>query len=114
MSSSYCVKARWKQYHLSLRNGSGETIQNESLLAGRALDVVLDDVHHDIVADQLTIVHGLLSAKTVLRSYSSEREKSEPTLGDGVTKHVTSGKMTDAVLLLDGRSLSTLTATGRS
>ena len=68
------VRRKGGNHHLSLRNGSGETVQNESLLAGGALDVVLDDVHHNIIADKLTVVHGLLGTKTVLRSYSVSRK----------------------------------------
>ena len=56
-------------YHFSLRNGSGETIEDETLLAGRALDVVLNDVDNNVVTNKLTRVHGFLSTKTVFGTY---------------------------------------------
>ena len=60
-----------KTYHLSLRNSSRETVQNETLLASRAVNVILDDVDHDIVAHESSGIHGLLSTQTVLSSYQS-------------------------------------------
>ena len=102
-----------KTYHLGLRNSSRETVQNETLLASRAVDVVLDDVDHDIVAHESSGVHGLLSTQTVLRSYHSN-EHPFPTSGNSVAEHIASSEMANAILLLDLGSLSSLSATGRS
>ena len=60
-----------QSYHLSLRNGTRETIQNESLLASRTVNVILDDVHHNIITHQSTCIHCFFGTKTIFSAYNS-------------------------------------------
>ena len=61
------------------------------------LQVVLDHVDHDLVADESTVIHDLLGLHTDLGL-----------VGNGSAEHVTSSQMADAVLLLDAGGLGAL------
>ena len=61
-------------------------------------ELLLDHTHHDLVADQLAAVHNLLGGFAELGLRGNLR-----------AEHITSSKVTDAVLLRDVRRLCALT-----
>lgn len=61
------------------------------------VQLVLDHANHDLVRHKLALVHDLLGLATELGLSSDLR-----------AKHVTSGQVAGAVLVLDPRRLSTL------
>jgi len=89
---------------LGLRYCAGEAVEDESLGAlGVVLELRLDHVDHDLVANQTTRVHDLLC-------FPAERSLCR----DLRAQHVSGSKMASAELLLDLGRLSTLASTGRT
>lgn len=88
---------------LGLCHSSGETIQDETLLALRVPDGLSDDASDDIITNQLASIHDGLGLLAHLRA-----------ILHSLSQHITSGQVAQAVLILDSRSLSSLTSTRRA
>ena len=98
-----------------LRNGTGETVKDETgvrtveskaqlellyappLALRVLLELLLDHADHDLVTDETTLVHDLLGGLAQLSLAGNLR-----------TKHVSGSKVADAVLLSDLGSLGAL------
>lgn len=84
-------------YLLSLRHSSGEPIQQETILAVRLVQVLVDHVHNHLIRHQLAFIHDLLEAAPELRPR-----------GYFGPKHVAGRQMTHTVFLFQFWSLTTL------
>ena len=86
---------------LGLRNGTGETVQNEAVLAGIACQLLLDETDDDLVGNQLTGIHVAFGLEAQLGAFL-----------DGGAESVTGGNGGNAVLCADVGCLGTLTGPG--
>lgn len=82
---------------LGLLDGTRESVEDESLLTLGLSEVLLDDTDNDLIAHETTSIHDLLGLLAHLRSSL-----------DSGTEHVSGGEVAKAVLLLEGRSVGSL------
>lgn len=89
-----------KRHLFSLDGGTGKPIQDKPILALFAVQVVLDEVHDEIVTDQTARFHDALCFQT------------QWGLGlDRRPQHVTGGQVADAVAVTNRRRLGALART---
>ena len=88
---------------LGLVDSSGETVQDKALVALRALDSVGNNTSNNLITHELASIHKRLSLEADLGAVL-----------DGISEHVTSGQVAQAVLLLNSGSLGSLASTRRA
>lgn len=89
--------------NLSLVDGSGKPIKDETLGALRALNSLGHNTGNHIITNKLTSVHDRLGLQAHLSASL-----------DGLSEHVAGGQVAQAVLILNSRSLGSLSSTRRT